>query len=70
MGLFSCVDQVVFLQVSQLGEAFVAGLTFEGPLATVNTQVDLHTRRGKQNGVSVVFSAIESIAQHKTDRFE
>lgn len=42
MWLLPSVDQEVFLQVSQLGEAFVTGLTFEGSLSTVNTKMNLH----------------------------
>lgn len=41
MGLLSCVDQVVFLQVCQLSEVLVAGLTPEGTLTTVHSQMDL-----------------------------
>lgn len=42
MWLLPSVDQEVLLQVSQLGEAFVAGLTFERSLSTVDTKMDLH----------------------------
>lgn len=41
MRLFSCVNQVVFLQVGQLGEVLIAGLTLEGPFSTVHSQMDL-----------------------------
>lgn len=41
MWLFSRVDQVVFLQVGELSEAFVASLTFERPFSTVHSEVDL-----------------------------
>jgi hypothetical protein len=37
------VNQEVFLQVGQLGEVLTAGLTPEGPLSTVDAQVDLET---------------------------
>lgn len=37
MGLLSCVNQVVFLQVCQLSEVFVAGLTLEWALSTVHS---------------------------------
>lgn len=48
MGFLSCVDQVVLLQVGQLGKALIASLTFEGALATVDTQVHLRTeQRGR-----------------------
>lgn len=43
MRLFSRVNQVVFLQVGQLGEVLIAGLTLEGPLSTVHSQMDLKT---------------------------
>lgn len=43
MRLLSCVNQVVFLQVGQLSEVFIAGLTPEGTLATVHSQMDLRT---------------------------
>lgn len=41
MWLFSCVYQVVFLQVGQLSKTLVAGLAFERPFSTVHSQVDL-----------------------------
>lgn len=47
MWLFSSVDQIVFLQVSQLREAFITGLTLKWPLAAVDTQVHLGTKTGK-----------------------
>lgn len=43
MRLFSRVNQVVFLQVGQLGEILIAGLTLEGPFSTVHSQMDLKT---------------------------
>lgn len=45
MWLFPCVDKVVFLEVSQLSEAFVTGLTFEGSFSTVNTKMDLKKKK-------------------------
>ncbi len=42
MWLLPSVDQEVLLQVSQLGEAFVTGLTFERSLSTVDTKMNLH----------------------------
>lgn len=44
MWLLPSVDQEVLLQVSQLGEAFVTGLTFERSLSTVDTKMNLHGR--------------------------
>lgn len=41
MRLLARVHQEVLLQVSQLGEALVAGLTLEGSLPTVDAKVDL-----------------------------
>lgn len=41
MWLFSCVHQVVFLQVGELSETLVAGLAFERPFSTVHSQVNL-----------------------------
>lgn len=43
MRLLSCVNQVVFLQVGQLGEVLTAGLTPEGTLSTMYSQMDLRT---------------------------
>lgn len=43
MWLLPSVDQVVFLQVSQLGEAFITSLTFERSLSTVDTKMNLQT---------------------------
>lgn len=48
MWLLPSVDQEVFLQVSQLREAFVTGLTFEGSLSTVDTKMNLHDREGER----------------------
>lgn len=42
--LFTCVDQVVLLEMGQLGETFTAGLTLEGSLTAVNSQVHLQTK--------------------------
>lgn len=41
MWLLSSVNQVVFLQVSKLGETFATGLTFEGSFSTVHTKMNL-----------------------------
>lgn len=41
MWLLSSVNQVVFLQVSKLSEAFATGLAFEGSLSTVHTKMNL-----------------------------
>ena len=41
MGLLPGVDQEVFLEVSELREALVTRLAFEGSFSTVDTQVDL-----------------------------
>lgn len=41
MRLLSCVNQVVFLQVGQLSEVLVAGLTPEGTFSTVHSKMDL-----------------------------
>ena len=35
------MDEVVFLQVSQLGEGLAAGVALEGPLSAVRPQVNL-----------------------------
>lgn len=43
MGLLSCVYQVVFLQVCQLSEVLVAGLTCKWTLTTVHSQMNLKT---------------------------
>lgn len=48
MWLLPSVDQVVFLQVSELREAFVTGLTLEGPLSTVHTKVNLCAKKNKE----------------------
>lgn len=37
------MNQVVFLQVGQLSEVLIAGLTLEGALSAVYSQVDLGT---------------------------
>lgn len=43
MRLFSRVNQVVFLQVGELSEVLIAGLTPEGALSAVHSQMDLRT---------------------------
>ncbi len=48
MWLLPSVDQKVLLQVSQLGETFVTGLTFKRSFSTVDTKVNLHDR--EKNG--------------------
>lgn len=47
MGFLSCVDQIVFLQVGQLSETFIAGLTLKGSFTTMDTQVHLKVKTGK-----------------------
>lgn len=47
------VDQEVLLQVSQLGEAFVAGLAFERSLAAVDTKMHLQPRRKTEEDTTV-----------------
>lgn len=44
VGLLPRVDQEVFLQVRQLGEALVTGLTFEGSLSAVDSKMNLRDR--------------------------
>lgn len=46
MGLLSCMDQVVFLQVGQLSEALITCLTLKRALTTVDTQVHLRIVQG------------------------
>ena len=41
MRLFTSVNQVVFLQVGKLGEAFVTGFTLEWSLSSVDPQMNL-----------------------------
>lgn len=45
MRLLSRVDQVMFLEVGQLSEAFFAEVTLEWALATVHAEVDLQPQR-------------------------
>lgn len=40
----SCVDQIVFLQVGQLSETFIAGLTLKGSFPTMDAQVHLRIK--------------------------
>lgn len=49
MWLFPSVDQEVLLQVSELGEAFVTGLTFERSLSTVDTKMNLQDREEEKD---------------------
>lgn len=51
MWFLPSVDQEVLLQVSQLGEAFVTGLTFERSLSTVDTKMNLHSRDQERKSV-------------------
>lgn len=49
MGLLSCMNQVVLLQVGQLSEALIACLTLKRALSTVDTQVHLRiVQRGSK----------------------
>ena len=41
MWLLSCVDQVVFLQVGQLGEVLLTEVALEWPLSTVDSEMHL-----------------------------
>lgn len=47
---FSCVYQVVFLQVGELSKTLVAGLAFERPFSTVHSQVNLEEATGVSSG--------------------
>ncbi len=47
MGFLSCVDQIVFLQVGQLSETFIAGLTLKGSFTAMDSQVHLEIKTGK-----------------------
>lgn len=51
MWFLPSVDQEVLLQVSQLGEAFVTGLTFERSLSTVDTKMNLHSREQERQSM-------------------
>lgn len=56
MGLLSCMDQVMLLQVGQLSEALIACLTLKRALATVDTQVHLRiAQKGSKVRDSVPF---------------
>lgn len=48
MWLLPSVDQVVFLQVSQLSETFATGLTFERSLPTVDAKMNLRDKKRKK----------------------
>lgn len=48
MWLLPSVDQVVFLQVSQLSETFATGLTFERSLPTVDAKMNLCDKKRKK----------------------
>lgn len=54
MWLLPSVDQVVFLQVSQLGEAFATGLTFERSLPTVDAKMNLRDKKRKKISLDLV----------------
>lgn len=43
MRLLSCVDQVMFLEVGQLSEAFLAEVALERSLTTVHAEMDLES---------------------------
>ena len=60
MRLLSSVNQVVFLQVGQLCEVLIAGLTPEGTLPAVHSQMDLRTPCKK-----LVFTFIYSLKLNK-----
>lgn len=60
MRLLSCVNQVVFLQVGQLSEVLIAGLTPEGTLSAVHSQMDLRTACQRR-----VFRFIHSVKLRK-----
>lgn len=47
MGFLSCVDQIVFLQVGQLSETFIAGLALKGSFTAMDSQVHLKIKTGK-----------------------
>ena len=52
MWLLPSVDQEVLLQMSQLGEAFVTGLTFERSFSTVDTKMNLCDREEEKKKIS------------------
>lgn len=45
MRLLSCVDQVMFLEVGQLSETFLAEVTLERSLSTVHSEMDLESQQ-------------------------
>lgn len=45
VGFFSCVYQIVLLEVSQLGEALIAGLAFKWSLSAVYSEVHLGRKK-------------------------
>ena len=45
MRLLPRVDQVMFLEVGQLSEAFFAEVTLERPLPTVHSEMDLESQQ-------------------------
>lgn len=49
VGFFSCVYQIVLLEVSQLGEALIAGLAFKWSLSTVYSEVHLGRKKAINN---------------------
>lgn len=51
MRLLAGVHQVVLLQVSQLGEAFAAGLTLEGPFSAVDPKVNLRVEEEEEESL-------------------
>lgn len=65
MRLLPSVDQVVFLQVSQLSEAFVTGLTFERSLSAVDTKMNLHDEEEERKNL---LRHIQIYRNHQTKR--
>lgn len=45
MRLFSCVDQVMFLEVGKLSETFLAEVALERPLTAVHSKMDLESQQ-------------------------
>lgn len=45
MRLFSCVDQVMFLEVGQLCETFLAEVALEWSLTAVHSEMDLESQQ-------------------------
>lgn len=63
MWLFTRMDEVVLLEVGELGETLFTQVALEWPLATVHTEMYLYIQKSKKKIISISVKSNSKVAR-------